>query len=209
MDECRGDALIFMDADLQDPPEVIAKFVSQWKAGYEIVYAVRKKRKENFLKRACYKVFYRSLQIVANIDVPLDAGDFCLMDRCVVDALMASPERNRFLRGLRSWVGFSKWAWNTSVRRGLPEPPNTHSENCWVGLVRLHRLFGDAAACGFGFGSAFRVGRTRVDRLGSTAEADKSLHSMGLGIDGVNHVVYGWHAVGCARHHWRILKSNI
>ena len=108
MDECRGDALVFMDADLQDPPEVLAEFVSQWKAGYEIVYAVRKKRKENFLKRACYKVFYRSLQIVANIDVPLDAGDFCLMDRRVVDALTALPERNRFLRGLRSWVGFAQ-----------------------------------------------------------------------------------------------------
>ena len=108
MDECRGDALVFMDADLQDPPEVIAEFVDQWKAGYEIVYAIRKKRKENLFKRTCYKVFYRSLQIVANIDVPMDAGDFCLMDRQVVNALIALPEHNRFLRGLRSWVGFAQ-----------------------------------------------------------------------------------------------------
>ena len=108
MDECRGDALVFMDADLQDPPEVIADFVDRWKAGNEIVYAVRKKRKENLFKRTCYKVFYRSLQIVANIDVPLDAGDFCLMDRRVVNALIALPEHNRFLRGLRSWVGFAQ-----------------------------------------------------------------------------------------------------
>ena len=108
MDESRGDALVFMDADLQDPPEVIADFVAQWRAGYEIVYAVRKKRKENVFKRASYKVFYRSLQAVANIDVPLDAGDFCLMDRRVVNALKASPERNRFLRGLRSWIGFAQ-----------------------------------------------------------------------------------------------------
>lgn len=108
MDESRGDALVFMDADLQDPPEVIADFVAQWRAGYEIVYAIRKKRKENFFKRASYKVFYRSLQAVANIDVPLDAGDFCLMDRRVVNALKALPERNRFLRGLRSWIGFAQ-----------------------------------------------------------------------------------------------------
>jgi dolichol-phosphate mannosyltransferase len=97
-----------MDADLQDPPEVIADFVAQWKAGCEIVYAIRKKRKESFIKRVAYKAFYRSLQIVANIDVPLDAGDFCLMDRRVVDVLTALPERNRFLRGLRSWVGFTQ-----------------------------------------------------------------------------------------------------
>jgi polyisoprenyl-phosphate glycosyltransferase len=108
MDQCRGDALVFMDADLQDPPELIADFVARWRAGFDIVYAVRKKRKENLFKRTCYKVFYRSLQVVANIDVPLDAGDFCLMDRRVVDALAALPERNRFLRGLRSWVGFSQ-----------------------------------------------------------------------------------------------------
>lgn len=108
MDECQGDALVFMDADLQDPPEVIADFVKQWKAGYDIVYAIRKQRKENILKRACYKLFYRSLQLVANIDVPLDAGDFCLMDKRVVDALTALPERNRFLRGLRSWIGFAQ-----------------------------------------------------------------------------------------------------
>jgi glycosyltransferase involved in cell wall biosynthesis len=108
MDESRGDALVFMDADLQDPPEVIADFVAQWRAGYEIVYAVRKKRKENVFKRASYKLFYRSLQAVANIDVPLDAGDFCLMDRRVVNALKALPERNRFLRGLRSWIGFAQ-----------------------------------------------------------------------------------------------------
>ena len=108
MDACRGDALVFMDADLQDPPEVIADFVTQWRAGFEIVYAIRQKRKENLIKRAAYKAFYRSLQVVANIDVPLDAGDFCLMDRRVVDVLTALPERNRFLRGLRSWVGFAQ-----------------------------------------------------------------------------------------------------
>jgi dolichol-phosphate mannosyltransferase len=108
IDECRGDALVLMDADLQDPPEVIADLIAQWRAGYEIVYAVRGKRKENVIKRAFAKTFYRSLQVLASIDVPLDAGDFCLMDRRVIDALTALPERNRFLRGLRSWVGFKQ-----------------------------------------------------------------------------------------------------
>ena len=108
MDECRGDALVFMDADLQDPSELLSEFVARWKQGYDIVYAIRKKRKENVFKRACYSAFYRSLQGVANIDLPLDAGDFCLMDRKVIDVLNRLPERNRFLRGLRSWVGFQQ-----------------------------------------------------------------------------------------------------
>lgn len=108
MDASRGDALVFMDADLQDPPEVIANFVARWKEGYQVVYAIRRKRKESLLKRTCYKAFYRSLQLIANVDLPLDAGDFCLMDRCVVEALTALPECTRFLRGLRSWIGFAQ-----------------------------------------------------------------------------------------------------
>lgn len=108
LDECRGDILVLMDADLQDPPELIPEFVAQWKSGHDVVYAVRKKRKEGLLKRACYAIFYRTMKLVANIDVPLNAGDFCLLDRRVVEVLSALPERNRFLRGLRSWVGFAQ-----------------------------------------------------------------------------------------------------
>jgi len=108
LDECRGDALVLIDADLQDPPEVIPEFVAQWKAGHDVVYAVRRKRKEGLLKRACYSAFYKTMKMVANIDVPLDTGDFCLLDRRVVDVLTALPERNRFLRGLRSWAGFAQ-----------------------------------------------------------------------------------------------------
>jgi polyisoprenyl-phosphate glycosyltransferase len=106
LDAASGDAVILMDADLQDPPEVLHQFIEKWQQGYDVVYAVRRKRKENFLKRAAYSIFYRSMKVIAEIDVPLDVGDFCLMDRRVVDMLVTLRERHRFLRGLRSWVGF-------------------------------------------------------------------------------------------------------
>lgn len=106
MAQARGRAVIIMDADLQDPPEVLGQFVARWRDGYEVVYAIREKRKEGVLKRAAYSGFYRLLKRVAQIDIPLDAGDFCIMDRRVVDLLVRMPERNRFVRGIRSWVGF-------------------------------------------------------------------------------------------------------
>jgi dolichol-phosphate mannosyltransferase len=95
-----------MDADLQDPPEQLDRFIDAWKQGHDVVYAIRATRKENILKRAAYKSFYRILRALAQIDIPLDSGDFCLMDRKVVDVLKSMPERNRFVRGLRSWAGF-------------------------------------------------------------------------------------------------------
>jgi dolichol-phosphate mannosyltransferase len=108
IDAATGAAVVLMDADLQDPPEVIARFVEFWQQGYDVVYAVRKRRKEGFLKRLAYASFYRTMRAIAEINVPLDSGDFCLMDRRVVDTLIGLQERNRFLRGLRSWVGFKQ-----------------------------------------------------------------------------------------------------
>ncbi len=108
LDAAAGDAVVLMDADLQDPPEVLNQFIDKWRQGYDVVYAVRRKRKENFLKRAAYSIFYRSMKVIAEIDVPLDVGDFCLIDRRVVDMLVRLRERHRFLRGLRSWVGFKQ-----------------------------------------------------------------------------------------------------
>ncbi|HRS96417.1 MAG TPA: glycosyltransferase family 2 protein [Candidatus Latescibacteria bacterium] len=102
----RGCAVILMDADLQDPPEQLHRFIAAWRDGNDVVYAIRATRKENILKRAAYKAFYRVLRRLASIEIPLDSGDFCLMDRKVVDVLNAMPERNRFVRGLRSWAGF-------------------------------------------------------------------------------------------------------
>lgn len=108
LDAARGQAVVLMDADLQDPPEMLSRFVDKWREGYEVVYAIRRKRKEALWKRTAYNVFYRSMKFVANIDTPLDSGDFCLLDHRVVTTLTALPERNRFLRGLRSWVGFKQ-----------------------------------------------------------------------------------------------------
>lgn len=108
LDYARGDGVIVMDADLQDPPEVLPRFIAAWRAGHDVVYAVREQRKERALMRLAYTAFYRLLQRVAQIDIPLDAGDFCIMDRRVVDLLNGMPERNRFVRGIRSWVGLNQ-----------------------------------------------------------------------------------------------------
>lgn len=108
LDHARGDGVIIMDADLQDPPEVLPQFIDKWREGHDVVYAIREQRKEGWLKRAAYAGFYRLLQRVANIEIPLDAGDFCIMDRRVVDLLTGMPERNRFVRGIRSWIGLDQ-----------------------------------------------------------------------------------------------------
>ncbi|MBI1881132.1 MAG: glycosyltransferase family 2 protein [Chloroflexi bacterium] len=106
LDYAQGKAVIIMDADLQDPPEVLPDLIKKWRGGYQVVYAIRQKRKEHLAKRAAYCLFYRMLRSMSKIEIPLDSGDFGLMDRCVVDALKSLPESNRFMRGLRSWTGF-------------------------------------------------------------------------------------------------------
>lgn len=108
LDFARGRAIAVMDADLQDPPEALPQFIAKWREGHDVVYAIREHRKEGWLKRTSYKAFYRLLRLVSNIEIPLDAGDFCVMDRRVVDLLKSMPERSRFVRGIRSWVGFSQ-----------------------------------------------------------------------------------------------------
>ena len=108
LDESRGATVAVMDGDLQDPPEVLPLFLDKLREGYDVVYAIREKRKESWLQRASYALFYRLLKRIASIDIPLDAGDFCVMKRRMVDMLAAMPERNRFLRGIRSWVGMDQ-----------------------------------------------------------------------------------------------------
>ncbi|MBE9181839.1 glycosyltransferase family 2 protein [Oculatella sp. LEGE 06141] len=107
----QGRAVIIMDADLQDPPELIPQMVQQWQAGYQVVYAQRTKRqKESWAKRLLAYGFYRTLKRLADVDIPTDTGDFCLMDRQVVMVLNSMPERNRYIRGLRAWIGFRQTA---------------------------------------------------------------------------------------------------
>jgi dolichol-phosphate mannosyltransferase len=102
----RGNIVTVMDADLQDPPEELISFIAKIHEGWDVVYAIRTERKEGLVKRFCYRTYYRILKRLAVLDIPLDAGDFCVMRGEVVDAINQLPERNRFVRGLRSWVGF-------------------------------------------------------------------------------------------------------
>jgi dolichol-phosphate mannosyltransferase len=105
----RGQAIVILDADLQDPPELIPALVEQWQQGYQVVYAQRTKRlRESWFKRLPAYVFYRLMRRLADVEIPVDTGDFCLMDRQVVDVLNTMPERNRYIRGLRSWVGLQQ-----------------------------------------------------------------------------------------------------
>jgi glycosyltransferase involved in cell wall biosynthesis len=107
----QGKVIIVLDADLQDPPELIPNLIALWRQGYHVVYAQRTRRVEDsWFKRLCAYAFYRILKQLADIDIPTDTGDFCLMDRVVVDLLNQMPERNRYIRGLRSWVGFKQTA---------------------------------------------------------------------------------------------------
>lgn len=101
-----GDAVVLLDGDLQDPPEIITQFVERWQEGFEVVYGVRVKRETTFFMRHAYKLFYRVFRRLSYVNIPLDAGDFGLLDRRVVDVLNELPESHRFIRGLRAWVGF-------------------------------------------------------------------------------------------------------
>ena len=107
LEHATGDAVVIMDADGQDPPEVLPELIARWREGYEVVYAQRTVRDgETLLKKATSALFYRVLRRVAQIDIPVDTGDFRLMDRRAVDAFRAMPERHRFTRGMVSWLGF-------------------------------------------------------------------------------------------------------
>jgi len=110
MTRASGDAVVLMDGDLQDPPELIPRLLAKWEEGYEVVLAVRRKRKEGWLKRAAYSIYYRLLRSVAYVPIPVDSGDFSLMDRKIVRLVCDMPERNKFLRGLRAWAGFRQTA---------------------------------------------------------------------------------------------------
>jgi len=105
----KGDAIVIMDGDLQDPPEELNRFLNKWREGYEVVYAIRTKRKEGFFKKIAYTCFYRLLAWISDIEIPLDSGDFCVMDRKVVNVLVQEmPEQIRFVRGMRAYAGFKQ-----------------------------------------------------------------------------------------------------
>lgn len=107
VDEARGDAVVLLDADLQDPPELVASMLVHWREGWQVVYGVRSERAgESYFKLLSARLFYRALNYLSDTSIPLDTGDFRLMDRKVVDVLRDMPERDRFVRGMVSWIGF-------------------------------------------------------------------------------------------------------
>lgn len=109
MDYARGNAIVVIDADLQDPPEVILELIDKWKEGYQVVYAVRSEREgESWFKLTTASLFYKFIQKITDVDIPLNTGDFRLLDRKVLDVMNNMPERNRFLRGMSSWAGFKQ-----------------------------------------------------------------------------------------------------
>lgn len=104
----KGDTLVIMDSDLQDPPEELPRLLNELSKGYDVVYGIRKTRKENFIKKFCYGSFYRLLRLLSSIEIPLDAGDYCALSYQAKEHLKRFPERNRFIRGLRSWIGLKQ-----------------------------------------------------------------------------------------------------
>ncbi len=132
-----GDAVVLIDADLQDPPDLILEFLEQWRAGYDVAYGARIERSgETIFKRWTAKAFYRLINSLSTIAIPAEAGDFRLMDRKVVDALLAMPERARFIRGMVSWVGFSQVM--IPYQRAARRAGTTHYP-----LVKMVRLAAD------------------------------------------------------------------
>ena len=106
LEHIQGDAIAVLDADLQDPLSALVEMFHKWREGYDVVYGVRQNRKENLLLKSSYALFYRLMKKLAQIEIPLDAGDFSVMDRRVVEVLKSLPEQSPFIRGLRSWAGF-------------------------------------------------------------------------------------------------------
>jgi len=133
IDHASGQAVIMMDGDLQDSPAAIFDFIKMWRAGYQVVYAIREKRKERFFKRLAFKTFYQIQTFLSGVEMPRDAGIFSLMDRQVVKILQAMPEHNRYITGLRAYTGFKQTG--VFVERG----PRYKGEPK-VSLVRLFKL---------------------------------------------------------------------
>ncbi len=128
MQVAAGDAVILLDGDLQDPPELIAQFYQRWREGYDVVYGERGQREGSAFLALCCRIFYRIFRRVSSVPMPLDAGDFSLMDRSVATELLALPEADQFLRGLRAWVGFRQ----VGVPYLRPERAFGRSTHTWL-----------------------------------------------------------------------------
>ncbi len=167
LDAAAGRAAVVMDDDLQDPPEVIPAFLEKWREGYQVVYGIRRARKEAAWKRAAYHAFYRILSKLATLPIPPDTGDFCLYDRKVIQVLRAMPERTRFLRGMRVWAGFR----HAGVE--YERPPRAAGESTYS-----LRMLLDLAASGITSFSTFPLRIAFI--LGAAAALGSFLLALGL-----------------------------
>ena len=176
LDHATGDAVVIMDADGQDPPELLPELVSRWREGYDVVYAVRASRAgETFLKKATAAAFYRTLQRLTQVDIPIDTGDFRLMNRRAVEAFRLMPERHRFTRGMVSWLGFRQ--------TGVPfqRPPRYAGETKYT-VRRLLKLAGDGM---ISFSHVPLQLATWLGTLVTALTAVGALVAAGLGLAGV------------------------
>jgi glycosyltransferase involved in cell wall biosynthesis len=165
LDHVSGDATIVLDGDLQDPPEAIPVLLDWHRQGYDVVYVRRENRKESWWLRLCYYIFYRLLAVLASIQLPLDSGDFALMSRRVVEEIRRMPEQHRYIRGLRTWVGFRQL--------GVPmERAARHAGRTKYGPLKLLKLASDGIF-------AFSIVPLRVAAmLGAIAVGISSLYAL-------------------------------
>lgn len=182
IDHAHGDAVIIMDSDMQDPPKVSFELIAKWEDGYDVVYAQRRTRKDTFFKKLTADIFYRTLQYLADIDIPRNTGDFRLIDRKVVDEIKRFKEHNRFLRGMISYIGFRQ----TAV---LFDRDARHAGETGYPLKKMLRFAADGI---FSFSSA---PLTLISRMGY-AIAGLSiigiLYALGVKIFSPAQVVEGW-----------------
>lgn len=174
-----GDRVAVMDDDLEDPPEMLPKFLARMEEGYDVVYGIRRKRERAAIYRFLYKSFYRILGMLVDIRMPTDAGDFCMMSRRVVQVLNAMPENNRYLRGLRSWAGFEQTG--IEYDRGA-----RFASNSGYSLTKYIKLALDAI-----FSFSYKP-LTYVSRVGLLIAGGSFLYGIRLLVVGRSPIAPGW-----------------
>lgn len=182
LDYASGDAVIIMDSDMQDPPAVSFELIKKWEGGYDVVYAQRRSRKDTLFKRITANLFYRTLQNLAEIDIPRDTGDFRLLDRAVIDEMKKFREHNRFLRGMVSYIGFKQIA----VQFDRDE---RHAGETGYPLKKMLRFAADGI---FGFSTAPLKAISRLGYAIAGLALIGIVYALLLKILAPTHVVEGW-----------------
>jgi glycosyltransferase involved in cell wall biosynthesis len=212
-----GEIVAVMDADLQDPPEFLAMGLAKLKEGYDVVYAVRRQRKEIWFKRVCYAVFYRMLKLISEVEIPLDSGDFCLMRQRVVSVLRQMPERNVFVRGLRAWSGFRQIGieYNRDARAAgetkYPYAKVVAAGDGWsvcllAAPIKAGNLLG---VCESGFVAGRRCLFACLESFGFPGARAPPGGGAGLDFNDLPVAFHGWNAISHFRDHGRIYRAHL